>query len=310
MSITELFASIDVLTGPTVATVGTFDGVHLGHRALIQRVTEEAKERNANSVAIVFVRQPRAYITPDAAVSYLCDFDARKSMLSDLGIDQIIPIEFGAEIQKHSAEEFVFGLHKVFNLQALIIGPGARIGSDRLGADGLKNSKSPRIADIDFISAAAEMVEGQQVSSSAIRNAIKAGHLEIASKMLGRNYTIEGPVAGGDERGRELGFPTANIDQDPGLTVPDNGIYATFATVDGNTCQAATSIGVRPTFEADGTRKIEAFLLDFDGDLYTKQLRLEFVTRLRGEVAFESVKQLVAQMNKDVKQTRQILSSQ
>jgi riboflavin kinase/FMN adenylyltransferase len=310
MSTNELFASIDVNKGPTVATIGTFDGVHLGHRALIQRVKQEAEKLNARSVAIVFVRQPRAYITPDAAVSYLCDFEARERMLTDLGIDQIIPVEFGAEIQKLSAEEFVLRLHETFDLRALIVGPGARLGSDRVGVEQLTESWSSSNAPIEFISVAAEMIEDQQVSSSAIRNAIKAGHLEIASKMLGRNYSIEGPVAGGDERGRELGFPTANIDQDPSLTVPDNGIYATFATVEGKVYQAATSIGVRPTFEADGARKIEAFLLDFSGDLYTKQLRLEFVTRLRGEVAFESVKQLVAQMNKDVEQTREILSSQ
>jgi riboflavin kinase/FMN adenylyltransferase len=310
MSTNELFASIDVNKGPTVATIGTFDGVHLGHRALIQRVKQEAEKLNARSVAIVFVRQPRAYITPDAAVSYLCDFEARERMLTDLGIDQIIPVEFGAEIQKLSAEEFVLRLHETFDLRALIVGPGARLGSDRVGVEQLTESWSSSNAPIEFISVAAEMIEDQQVSSSAIRNAIKAGHLEIASKMLGRNYSIEGPVAGGDERGRELGFPTANIDQDPSLTVPDNGIYATFATVEGKVYQAAASIGVRPTFEADGARKIEAFLLDFSGDLYTKQLHLEFVTRLRGEVAFESVKQLVAQMNKDVEQTREILSSQ
>ncbi|MEE8046381.1 MAG: riboflavin biosynthesis protein RibF, partial [Dehalococcoidia bacterium] len=304
------FASIDVIEGPTVATIGTFDGVHLGHRALIQRVKHEAENRNANSVAIVFVRQPRAYITPDAVVSYLCDFEDRKSMLNELGVDQIIPIEFGAEIQKLSAQTFVAGLHETFNLRALVVGPGARIGSDRVGVEQLNSSNSSAIAGIEFISVAAEMIEDQQVSSSAIRNAIKAGHLEIASKMLGRNYSIEGPVAGGDERGRELGFPTANIEQDPGITVPDNGIYATLAEVDGKIYQAATSIGVRPTFETDGARKIESFLLDFDGDLYTKQLRLEFVSRLRGEVAFESVKQLVAQMKKDVEQTREILSSQ
>mgnify|MGYP004001286767 CR=1 FL=1 len=310
MSPIDLFDSIDVIEGPTVATIGTFDGVHLGHRALIKRVTQEADKRSARSVAIVFVRQPRAYITPDAAVSYLCNFEARERMLSELGIDQIIPVEFGADIQQLSAEEFVSKLQGKFDLKALAVGPGARLGSDRVGVEQLNESKSANIADIEFISVAAEMIEDQQVSSSAIRNAIKAGHLEIASKMLGRNYSIEGPVEGGDERGRELGFPTANIDQDPGLTVPDNGIYATFATVDGKVYKAATSIGVRPTFEADGARKIEAFLLDFDGDLYTKQLHLEFVTRLRGEVAFESVKQLVAQMNKDVEQTREILSSQ
>ena len=127
--------------------------------------------------------------------------------------------------------------------------------------------------------------------------------------MLGRNYSITGVVARGERRGRELGFPTANIEPDIAVTIPENGIYATLAEVDGVTYSAATSIGVRPTFDTDGRRTIEAFLLDFDGDLYSKRLRQEFVTRLRSEVAFVSAEQLVDQMNRDVEQTREVLAA-
>ena len=136
-----------------------------------------------------------------------------------------------------------------------------------------------------------------------------AGRCESAAQMLGRNYSITGVVATGERRGQELGFPTANIEPDIAFTVPENGIYATLAEVDGVTYRAATSIGVRPTFETGGGLTIEAFLLDFDGDLYTKRLRLEFVTRLRSEVAFDTVDQLVEQMTRDVEQTRAVLAS-
>ncbi|MCH7870507.1 MAG: chromosome segregation protein SMC [Planctomycetes bacterium] len=234
-----------------------------------------------------------------------------------VGIDEIVELEFGPAIQKLSAAEFVTGLRDRIGLQALVVGPGARIGSDRVHVGNLVSPVSGGAAPggpnglpgIDFIAAPAEVIDGQAVSSSAIREAITAGNCEFAAMMLGRNYSITGPVVTGERRGRKLGFPTANIEPDITVTVPANGIYATLAEVDGATYCAATSIGVRPTFDTGGGRTIEAFLLDFDGDIYSKRLRLEFVTRLRSEVAFESVEQLVEQMNRDVEQTREVLAA-
>ncbi len=322
MPLTEPFASIDVPHGPSVATIGTFDGVHLGHRALLLRVKQEAEARSARSVAIVFKEQPRAFFRPGERVSYLCDFETRRKMLGEIGIDEIVELEFGPAIQKLSSIEFVAGLRKRIGLKALVVGPDARIGSDRARIEDLVSPKSggamsdrqgsggiSGLAGVDFIAAPTEAIDGQAVSSSAIRKAITEGRCEFAAKMLGRNYSITGVVATGERRGRELGFPTANVEPDIVVTVPKNGIYATLAEVDGVTHWAATSVGVRPTFDADGGRTIVAFLLDFDGDLYTKRLRLEFVTRLRSEVAFGSVAQLVEQMNRDVEQTREVLAA-
>ncbi|NQW19889.1 MAG: riboflavin biosynthesis protein RibF [Chloroflexi bacterium] len=306
MSITDLFASIDAMTGPTVATVGTFDGVHLGHQSLLRRVQDEASARGAKSVVFVFKEQPRAFIKPGSQVSYLSGFEERRSILRGSGIDRIVELEFGTTIQQLSSVEFINALRDHVGLNALVLGPGAMIGSDRSNVEQLSNTDE--LSGIDFISVPAAVVDEQAVSSSAIRNAITAGDCDTAAKMLGRNYSISGVVANGEKRGRELGFPTANIEPDFSSTVPKNGIYATLVDVDGIAHNAATSIGVRPTFETDGGRTIEAFLLDFDGDLYTKRLRLEFVKRLRPEVAFESVEQLIEQMNKDVEQTRQILA--
>ena len=201
--------------------------------------------------------------------------------------------------------------------RGILLGDWAELGDTRweiggrvfaLGEDGMASAERLH-TDIDFIGVPAIVVDGEAVSSSVIRIAIVSGNCELASKMLGRNYAVSGIVADGEKRGREIGFPTANIEPQFPATVPENGIYATLVEVDGETHKAATSIGVRPTFETDGGRTIEAYLLDFDGDLYTKRLRLEFVTRLRAEVAFDSVEQLVEQMNKDVEQTRQILAS-
>jgi len=308
MSTTDLFASIAAIKGPAVVTVGTFDGVHLGHQSLLQRVQDEASSRGATSVALVFKEQPRAFIKPNARVSYLSDIQSRREILNSIGIDNIVELEFGSDIQKLTSKEFVLGLQERIGLTALVLGPGAMIGSDRAGAEQLSNIGE--LDQIEFIGVPAAVVDSQKVSSSAIRRAITEGDCDTANKMLGRNFSISGVVAGGEKRGREIGFPTANIEPDFPVTVPENGIYATVAEVDGVRHMAATSIGVRPTFETDGGRTIEAYLLDFDGDLYTKRLRLEFVKRLREEVAFDSVEQLVEQMNKDVEQTRQILADQ
>jgi riboflavin kinase / FMN adenylyltransferase len=307
MSITELFDSIDVLKGPTVATIGTFDGVHLGHQALLNRVKDEAAARGVESVAFVFKEQPRAFINPDDPVTYLSDFEARRAILSDIGIDHIVELEFGTAIQQLSSDAFVDALRKRIGLVSLILGPGALIGSDRAGVEQL--AVSPALSDIKFIGVPAVVAEGESVSSSVIRIAIISGNCELARTMLGRNYSISGIVTNGEKRGREIGFPTANIEPEFPVTVPENGIYACRVEVDGVMHDAATSIGVRPTFETDGGRTIEAYLLDFDGDLYTKRLRLEFVERLRAEVAFDSVEQLIEQMNRDVEQTRQILAT-
>ena len=306
MSISKLFASIEIHKGPTVATVGTFDGVHLGHRALLEQLQHEAKARGAISVALVFKEQPRAFIKPDFNVSYISSLKTRRNILMEIGIDQIIELDFGTAIQKLSAEEFVSELQHLIELKALIVGPNAKIGFDRLGIEKLSLSK--KLCNVDFIEASTKIVNDCAVSSSAIRNAIINGHCESAAVMLGRNYSISGVIVEGDRRGRELGFPTANIQPDSTITVPGNGIYATIVEINGKSHKAATSIGVRPTFETSGVRTIEAFLLDYSGDLYGQQMQIQFISRTRSEIAFESTKKLIIQMNKDVDEVRKILA--
>ncbi|MEK9675690.1 MAG: riboflavin biosynthesis protein RibF [Chloroflexota bacterium] len=303
MSIADPFNAIRAQQGPTVATVGTFDGVHLGHRKLVETVLDEAQAVGGSSLAMIFEGQPRAFINPTVTVSYLSSAEDRVSWLSNVGIDNAVVLQFDESIQKLSSGEFVSELKRRVGLATLVLGPGAMIGSDRANASTLQST----LEDVKVISVEAESLHGDQISSSRIRQAIEIGDCETATGMLGRNYGFTGLVSEGDKRGQELGFPTANIEPDFEATVPANGIYATRVTVDGETHRAATSIGVRPTFETDGRRTIEAYLLDFDGDLYTKRLHIEFVSRLRGEVAFESVDALIEQMNSDVEQTREII---
>jgi riboflavin kinase/FMN adenylyltransferase len=303
MSIADPFNAIRAQQGPTVATVGTFDGVHLGHRKLVETVLDETQAVDGNSLAMIFEGQPRAFINPTVPVSYLSSAKDRVTWLSKVGIDDAVVLQFDESIQKLSSGEFVSELKRRVGLSTLVLGPGAMIGSDRANASTLQST----LEDVKVISVEAASLHGDQISSSRIRQAIEIGDCETATGMLGRNYGFTGLVSEGDKRGRELGFPTANIEPDFEATVPANGIYATRVTVDGETHRAATSIGVRPTFETDGRRTIEAYLLDFDGDLYTKRLHIEFVSRLRGEVAFESVDALIEQMNSDVDQTREII---
>lgn len=303
MSIADPFNAIRAQQGPTVATVGTFDGVHLGHRKLVETVLDEAQAVGGSSLAMIFEGQPRGFINPTVTVSYLSSAEDRVSWLSNVGIDNAVVLQFDESIQKLSSGEFVSELKRRVGLSTLVLGPGAMIGSDRANASTLQST----LEDVKVISVEAESLHGDQISSSRIRQAIEIGDCETATGMLGRNYGFTGLVSEGDKRGQELGFPTANIEPDFEATVPANGIYATRVTVDGETHRAATSIGVRPTFETDGRRTIEAYLLDFDGDLYTKRLHIEFVSRLRGEVAFESVDALIEQMNSDVEQTREII---
>ena len=266
----------------------------------------EAKARGAISVALVFKEQPRAFIKPDFNVSYISNLKTRRNILTEIGIDQVIELDFGTAIQKLSAEEFVSELQHLIELKALIVGPNAKIGFDRLGIEKLSLSK--KLCNVDFIEASTKIVNDCAVSSSAIRNAIINGHCESAAVMLGRNYSISGIIVEGDRRGRELGFPTANIQPDSTITVPGNGIYATIVEINGKSHKAATSIGVRPTFETSGVRTIEAFLLDYSGDLYGQQMEIEFISRTRSEIAFESTEKLIIQMNKDVDEVRKILA--
>ncbi len=290
---------------PAALTVGTFDGVHLGHRRLLNVLREEATRADVASVVVTFTEQPRAIIDPSADVTYLATLEQRVELLNQTGVGVVVPVSFDGDLRTKSADEFLTVLRRSVNAELLVLGPGARVGHDRLTARQLvplAKQHEMRIIEVE-----AEQADDVPVSSSAIRRSLEAGDVKSAASMLGRPYRVDGAVVSGDRRGRELGFPTANIDPAGNLAIPADGIYATMINAAGQKRMSATSIGVRPTF-GGGARLIEAFILDFEGDLYGQNVELEFVTRLRGEVKFEGVKPLIDQMNRDVTETRNVLS--
>ncbi len=294
------------LERPAAVTVGTFDGVHRGHRRLLEVLGSEASKAGLTSIAVTFEKQPRALIDPSARVTYLATLEHRVELLRQTGVDAVLPVCFDDELRSQSADGFLEMLAQSAGVQLLISGSGARLGHDRLTAAEI--APIAKRHGIRIIEVPAVTTDSVTVSSSAVRRALADGEVKVAAGLLGRNYRIDGTVIGGDKRGRELGFPTANIEPTGQTAIPANGIYATMIRVEGERRMAASSVGVRPTF-GGGERLVEAYILDFDGDLYGKQVELEFVERLRGEVKFDGVEPLIAQMNIDVSDTRAALSS-
>jgi riboflavin kinase/FMN adenylyltransferase len=284
----------DVEPRPRRVAVGTFDGVHLGHREVI---------RGADTV-VTFEPHPIAVIQPSAAPRLLTDSARKAQLIASLGVQELVVIPFDAQFAARSAQEFLDDV-LVGRLRAthVAVGENFRFGHKAEGdtamlrADGRFQTRVAKLVEID----------GEIVSSSHIRGLVLGGAVEYAGRLLGDPYTLAGAVAHGDERGRELGYPTANIVPDPAFVTPGHGVYAARATTStGATYAAAVSIGVRPTFDTGRGELIEAYLLDFAGDLYDSRLELAFFKRLRGEKRFDSVDALIEQMARDVDAARAI----
>jgi riboflavin kinase/FMN adenylyltransferase len=275
--------------------VGEFDGVHAGHREVI---------RGADAV-LTFEPHPRTVVAPAAAPKLLTTLEQKADLIAALGVEELIVIPFDGSFAAQTAQEFVDHV-LVAKLGAtwVSVGENFRFGNRARGDADLL------LAQDAFETRVVEMVEleGEIVSSSHIRGLIATGDVRAATRLLGAPFELRGQVVHGDKRGRTLGFPTANLVPDPAHAVPDHGIYACRAVVPGlGEWAAAVSIGVRPTFVTGRGLLVEAFLLDFDGDLYGRELRLEFIARTRGERRFESVDALVAQMHADVREIAGIL---
>ena len=303
----------DIAGGPppadTAITIGTFDGVHLGHRHLVRSLTEAAQRQGLTPIVLTFKNSPRSVLNPAAQLSYITDLETRLSLLHQPGIDRVVPVEFTRELSQLSAAEFVDALSKELGMKGLVVGPDFALGHRRQG-DVATLREMGKTAGFWVETANNFSLDDAPVKSSAIRELLAQGQVERVKRMLDRPFSLGGEVETGDRRGRELGFPTANLAPKPSMAVPGDGIYATWAIVDGVRYQGATSIGVRPTFGGGGDRRVETFLLDFSGDLYGKRMTLEFEQRLRGELAFSSLDALVQQMKQDVEQSRAVLSGE
>ena len=286
-------------------TIGVFDGVHLGHRHLLERLRETAARENAASAVLTFTNHPRTVIRPGDCVQYITTVEDRLELLRREGVDLVLPLTFDVELSLLKADEFVDLLLERLNMGGLVMGSSFAMGHQRGGTPPVLAEMG---RDKGFSTTVVEPAssQGEEVSSTAIRDAVSRGDVGRASRLLGRPFALRGVVVRGQARGRSLGFPTANLNLPWSQIVPGNGIYAARAIVEGAARPAAVSIGVRPTFD-DGERVVEVHILDFGGDLYGSELAVEFVERLRDELRFDSAEELVAQMNDDVEQTRQVL---
>ena len=293
----------------TAITIGTFDGVHLGHRHLVRSLTEAAQREGLTPIVLTFKNSPRSVLNPAAQLRYITNLETRLSLLHQPGVDRVVPVEFTRELSQLSAAEFVDALSKELGMKGLVVGPDFALGHRRQG-DVATLREMGKTAGFWVETVNNFSLDDAPVKSSAIRELLAQGQVERVKRMLDRPFSLAGEVEAGDRRGRELGFPTANLAPKPSMAVPGDGIYATWAIVDGVRHQGATSIGVRPTFGGGGDRRVETFLLDFSGDLYGKHMTLEFEQRLRGELAFSSVDALVQQMKQDVEQSRAVLSGE
>lgn len=300
MKITRL-ADVEKRAGGRSVAVGTFDGVHLGHREVIE---------GSDSV-LTFEPHPVSVVAPQHTPKLLTTLERKAELIEGLGVEELIVIGFDADFASRTAAEFIDDvLVGALGATRVAIGENFRFGHKAQG--------DPRLlaADGRFTTVVHPLLEvdGEIVSSSHIRGLVLAGEVDPAADFLGSPFQLRGEVVHGDERGRELGFPTANLIPEETLVCPGHGVYACLVYGDpadppAHPRPAAVSIGVRPTFQTGRGELIEAYILDFDGDLYGRELRLDFLQRLRGERRFESAEALIEQMHSDVERTRQIVQN-
>ena len=289
----------------TVVTVGVFDGVHQGHRHLLRQVVQSAGGRYIPTV-VTFSNRPITVLRPGTEPSYLTTLEQRIDRIKQQGIELVVCLEFTLELSQVTAAEFTKILLETLNMKGLILGPDSALGKDRQGDLAFMEQQGERLG---FWAESVEPLEinGQPVKSRRIRDALTNGNVEVGPELLGRNHYLSGVVVVGDKRGRTLGFPTANIEVDPQLLLPGDGIYATWAIIDGQRHQSATSIGVRPTLDLT-QRLVEVFVMDFDADLYGNTVGVEFVRKVRDQEKFDGLEALVKQINADVDDCRRVLT--
>lgn len=289
-----------------VVALGTFDGVHLGHQAVLRRAVEEGSKKSLKVVAATFDPHPRAVLRPDETPGLLTTLGLRREALLRYGAADVRVIAFDKGLSRKSPAEFVQDvLVRDLGASTVVVGQNFRFGyrasGDTNDLDRLMRSHGREALCIPIQG----VNGGLEVNSTRIRGLVSMGEVEQAAGLLGRPYVVRGEVAVGDRRGRTIGFPTANVVPAPVQLIPASGVYAGFAWVDDKEYPACTNVGVAPTFQR-GESKVEAYLLDFDGDLYGKVVDVSFVERIRAEKRFSAIDELKAQIVRDVEEARRI----
>ncbi|HWE56208.1 MAG TPA: bifunctional riboflavin kinase/FAD synthetase [Acidimicrobiales bacterium] len=298
---------------PCAVTIGAYDGVHTGHRLVIDRVRRVAAEQGLQSAVVTFDRHPAGVVRPDSAPKLLTDLDQKLELLAGTGVDYVLLVHFDEERANETAEDFVRQvLVGCLDIKAVVVGHDFHFGHGRKGSVGLLQDMGASMGfDVTGLRLFSGGLDRDPISSTRIRRLLEDGAVGEAASLLGRPHQVRGTVMHGDKRGRELGFPTANVSLPEAIALPADGVYAGwYIRPDGIRRPAAISLGRRPTFyEESGMRLLEVFLLDFEGDLYGEEASVEFVAHLRSQARFESAQALIDQMGRDVATTRQVLGA-
>lgn len=290
----------------TIFSIGMFDGIHLGHQHLLNQVCKIAKENSCKSGIITFTDHPRKLFNPSLDISLITSVNQKKSFIENMGIDFVIPIDFTKSISELTFEQFITTIIDSANLKGLVLGPDTAIGYKRQGTpdklEKLGDELDYKVFNIDQLN-----FNNKRVSSSLLRQAISEGDMDLSTQYLGRNYSISGNVIKGKGIGNTvLGYPTANLDISSVETIiPANGIYATKVKLDGREFIGATSIGYNPTFNNE-EKSIESFIIDFNENLYGKDIEINFIKWIRAEESFDNTVELQKQMTDDINQIKQL----
>ena len=294
---------------PAVLTIGSFDGVHLGHKLIMSSIVQSAREKGVAAVAMTFEPSPREVLRPGQPIAYLTRLPEKARLLGLTGLDELIVVPFTKELSLVEAPDFILWVRQYLPFIELWEGEGFALGHGRTGNTGVLAELGKQLGYEMHITPLVE-VGGEPVSSTRIREAVMAGDMALATELLGHYPTVPGTVVPGSKRGRELGYPTANLALLPNQALPADGVYATWCwrPETGEMLPSVTSVGTRPTFD-DDARLVEVHILDYDADLYGETLTAHFVQYLRGQVRFEGIDPLIEQMHADAAQSREIIAN-
>jgi riboflavin kinase / FMN adenylyltransferase len=294
--------------GPSVVTIGKFDGLHTGHRSVLRAVRDAAQDAGLVSTVLTFDRNPLSILAPERCPEPLVSNGQKRELLADAGIDATVMLRFDRAFSTQTPQQFVQNiLADTLHARVVFVGGDFRFGARGAGNVGLLQQLGPalgfRVNVVDEMS-----LDGtHRVSATRIRQLLAAGDVAAAARLLGRPHAVRGTVVRGEQRGRALGFPTANLSPKLEGFIPADGVYAGLLTVDGQSLPAAISVGNNPTFDGVPERQVEAHVLDRDLNLYDKTVEVSFVSRIRGMEKFTGIDALVAQIGRDVSQVRAIL---
>ena len=291
---------------PAWITIGNFDGVHLGHQALIAELITHARQDKVLAVALTFWPHPRVYFTQEVEGFYLNDRTEKNELLAKTGLDVILCLPFNQQLADLDTQQFLRKLNSLVPLKGLLVGENFALGKGRQGTGNVLQSVCSAMG-VPCLDIPPVMLDGQVISSQRIRQTLDSGEVEQTARLLGRPYVLTGYVAPGKHRGAKLGFPTANLYFDIQRKLPRFGVYATFVEVDGLIYQGVTSVGIRPTFDDGRFPSVETLLLDFDADIYGKLIQVKFVKFLRDEIKYDQIEDLIDQIEQDKIEARRIL---